>query len=78
MHSLCSLLLRRVQQQTTNNAVLVARGGLKSLIPAINLDTLRGRRKGDPQRKRCGNEIVKNNYLFMMFEERFLFLQHLC
>ena len=49
--------LRRVQQQiTTNNAVLVARGGLKSLIPAINLDTLRGRRKGDPQHKCCGKK----------------------
>ena len=61
MHSLCSLLLRRVQQQTnerttTNNSALVARGGRKNSIPAMNLDTLRGRRKGDPQHKCCGKK----------------------
>ena len=42
-----------------NNAVLVARGRLKSLIPAINLDTLTGRRKGNPQHKCCGGNTVE-------------------
>ena len=36
--------------------VLVARGGLKSSIPAIKLDTLRGGRKGDPKHKCCGKK----------------------
>ena len=40
---------------TTTFGVLVARGGLKSSIPAIKLDTLRGGRKGDPQHECCGN-----------------------
>ena len=31
-------------------------GGRKNLIPAMNLDTLRDRRKGDPQHKCCGNK----------------------
>ena len=37
----------------------MARGGLKSLIPAINLDTLRGRRKGDPQHDDDDDEQLK-------------------
>ena len=41
-----------------NNVVLVARGGRKSSIPAMNLDTLRGRRKGDPQHKCCGKKLL--------------------
>ena len=43
-----------------NNGVLVARGGLKSLIPAMNLDTLRGRRKVDPQHKCCGKNYERS------------------
>ena len=34
----------------------MAREVLKSLIPAINLGTLRSSRKGDPQHKCCGNK----------------------
>ena len=39
----------------------MARGGLKSLIPAMNLDTLRGRRKVDPQHKCWGKKNCKKN-----------------
>ena len=64
MQSLRSLLLRRVQHNYNNyyNGALVARGGRKSSIPAMNLDTLRGRRKGDPQHKCCG-EKTSNSIL---------------
>ena len=37
-----------------NNPGLVARGGLKSSIPAITHDTFRDGRKGDPQHKCFG------------------------
>ena len=41
-----------------NDGVLVARGGLKSSIPAIKLDTLRGGRKAEPQHKCCGDKQI--------------------
>ena len=33
----------------TTIAMLLVRGGRKRAVPAINVDTLRGGRKGDPQ-----------------------------
>ena len=49
-----------VQHNNNNNGVLVARGGLKSSIPAIKLDTLRGGRKGDPKHECCGKKVKKH------------------
>ena len=47
---------RGERYNTTIFGVLVARGGLKSSIPAIKLDTLRGGRKGDPKHECCGKK----------------------
>ena len=53
MHSLCSNLSRYNSNNNYNynNGVLVALGGWKSSILAINLDILRDRIKEDPQHK---------------------------
>ena len=39
----------------------MARGGLKSSIPATSHDTLRDGRKGDPQHECCGKKGIQHH-----------------
>ena len=50
---------------TITNGALVHRGGRKNSIPAIRHDTLRGRRKGDPQHKSCGEKYYLSLVLYV-------------
>ena len=49
-------IIRGGNNYNYNNAVLVARGGGESQIPAINPRALRDGRKGDPLHKCCGKK----------------------
>ena len=48
----------RDTSDNNNNAVLVARGGGETLIPAILARALRDGRKGDPLHKCCGKNAL--------------------
>ena len=52
-----STITQKTWECKINNA-LGATGGRADSIPATNLDTLRGKRKGDLQHKYCGKELA--------------------
>ena len=52
------ILKAEYKKYSSYSGALVARWGRKSSIPVMNLDTVRGRRKGDPQHKCCGKKCI--------------------